>query len=106
MLSDRLRYIYITITNVTSLNIIIFWLFVTRLQVVSIVEGADGKINYVFSQPGAQAAVQPVNLGNSVQVIADADQYPHLQRAVNSVIQIDPSSLQNETPVASPKKGS
>ena len=73
---------------------------------MSIVEGADGKINYVFSQPGPQTTVQPVSLDNGVQVMADTDQYPHLQSTINSVIQIDPSNIQGVTPaVVSPKKG-
>ncbi len=75
--------------------------FVFCFQIVSILEGPDGKMNYVLSQPGTSAT----NFGTSgFQLVADTNQFPHLQSAIGPVIQVEGENVQ--TAVPSPvKKG-
>ena len=68
-------------------------------------EGVDGKINYVLSQPGPQAAVHQLNIGNSGQAVSDVEQYQAIQGAVGSVIQLDATAIQTVSQATSPKKG-
>ncbi len=75
---------------------------VCPVQVLSIMEGADGKLSYVLSQPAADSApAQALSLAPNVQIVGDASQYPHLQ---STVFKVDPEAIEQMN-LSSPKKG-